>query len=301
MSYILRLDVIDWAPEVPITDDEALEAHRAYRALHAAFALEETYDLLVSNFLELDQEALCAASNYVDRTYEEFFEERARANRRIVNLLTAARLYLDHAPQRLSECASNPEDAKGEFKKAAASQFDSRFSYRFMEALRNHVQHSSLAVHVVRYNTQRTGTKAASIYETRLSMISKREFFEENKKFGKKILAEMPATVELLQASREYLEGLSAVHDKIREIINAPTLEARGVFQRLIQIYASVNEGETLGLSVMDISGNERKKVTPVFLDWDDVRLKLVVRNTTLTKLGSRVAASHLDIPWRPD
>jgi len=64
---------------------------------------------------------------------------------------------------------------------------------------------------------------------------------------------------------------------------------------------ASVNEGETLGLSVMDISGNERKKVTPVFLDWDDVRLKLVVRNTTLTKLGSRVAASHLDIPWRPD
>jgi len=149
MGYILRLDVIDWAPEVPITDEEALEAHRAYRALQAAFALEETYDLLVSNFLELDQEALCAASNYVDRTYEEFFEERARANRRIVNLLTAARLYLDHAPQRLSECASNPEDANGEFKKSAARQFDSNFSYRFMEALRNHVQHSSLAVHVV--------------------------------------------------------------------------------------------------------------------------------------------------------
>lgn len=143
--------------------------------------------------------------------------------------------------------------------------------------------------------------KAASIYETRLSMISKREFFEENKKFGIKILAEMPATVELLQASREYLEGLSAVHDKTREIINTPTLEARGVFQRLVQIYASVNEGETLGLSVIDISGNERKKVTPVFLDWDDVRLKLVARNTTLTKLGSRVAASRLDIPWKPD
>jgi hypothetical protein len=132
-------------------------------------------------------------------------------------------------------------------------------------------------------------------------MISKREFFEENKQFGKRILAEIPATVELLQASREYLEGLSAVHDKIREIINTPTLEAREVFQRLIQIYASVNEGETLGLSVIDISGNERKKVTPVFLEWDDVRLKLVARNTTLTKLGTRVAASRLDIPWKPD
>lgn len=96
----------------------------------------------MSNFLELNQEALSAAARYVvqdSRTHEEFFEERTRANRRIVNLLTAARIYLDHAPQLLAECACNPEDAKEEFKKAAASQFNSRLSYRFMEAFCNHV------------------------------------------------------------------------------------------------------------------------------------------------------------------
>lgn len=304
MTHILRLDIIDWAPEVPITDEEALEARRAYRALQAAFALEETYDLLVSNFLELDQEALCAAARYVvqdNRTYEEFFEERARANRRIVNLLTAARLYLDHAPQHLAECACNPDDAKEEFKKAATSQFDSRFSYRFMEALRNHVQHSGLAVHVVSHNSQWSGMKPDVINETRLSLISKKELLEENKEFRKKTLAEMPATVELLQASREYLEGLGAVHGKIREIINTPALDARRVFHRLLEVYASANEGKTLGLSVINVSGNTRKKVTPIFLDWDDVRLKLATRNTTLANLGSRVAASRLGIPWRPD
>jgi hypothetical protein len=195
MTYVLRLAVINRVPEVPITEEQAMDARRAHRALNAAFALEETYDLLVSNFLELDQESLCDAARYFvqeSRNYEEFFEERARAIRRIVNLLTAARLYLDHVPQHLSECASNPEDAVGEFKKATAIQFDSRYSYRFMEALRNHVQHSGLAVHVVSHTSQWSGKEPDVINETRLSLISKREYFAENRKFHRKTLAEMP-------------------------------------------------------------------------------------------------------------
>ncbi len=54
MSYILQLAVINRVPEVPITEEHVAEARRARTVLNAAFALEETYDLLVSNFLELD-------------------------------------------------------------------------------------------------------------------------------------------------------------------------------------------------------------------------------------------------------
>lgn len=304
MNYVLRLDVIHRAPEVPITEEEALGARKARKVLNTAFALEEAYDLLVSNFLELDQDALCEAARYVvqdSRRYEEWFEQRARANRRVVNLLTAARLYLDHVPQHLSECVSNTNDAVREFKQATAAQYDSRFSYRFMEALRNHVQHSGLAVDIVEHNSQWSGKEPEVINETRISLFSKREHLEENRKFHKKTLKEMPPRVELLQASREYLEGLGAVHGTVRKIINPPALEARRVFQGLIDGYASVNDGHTLGLSIMRVDGNEQEKVIPVFLEWDDVRLKLVERNTTLVNLSSRVAASRLGIPWRPD
>jgi hypothetical protein len=304
MSYVLRLAVHDRVPEVPITEEQAAEARRARRTLDAAFALEETYDLLVSNFLELDQEALCAAARRVvrdSRTYEEFFEERACPNRRIVNLLTSARLYLDHVPQHLAECTNTPDNALEEFRKITAIQYDSRFSYRFMEALRNHVQHSGLAVHVVSHNSQWSGRDHGAVYETRLSLFSKKEHFEENKKFHKKTLAEMPDSVELLHASREYLEGLGTVHDRVRMMIETAALEARWFLQGLIESYASVNDGGTLGLSVMRVQGNKREKVTPVFLQWDDVRLGLITRNTTLSNLSSRVATSRLGILWRPD
>jgi hypothetical protein len=230
MSYILRLDVIGQAPEVPITEQQVAEARQSRTVLSKAFALEETYDLLVSNFLELDQEALCVAAKHViqdNRNYEGFFEERSRLNRRVVNLLTAARLYLDHAPQHLLKCSARPEEAVEAFKNATSEQYDSRFSYRFMEKLRNHVQHSGLAVHVVSYNSQWAGKEPEVVNETRLSLFSTKDLLAENKEFHRKTLAEMPPSVELLQACREYLEGLGKVHALVRELIATRALEAR--------------------------------------------------------------------------
>jgi len=69
----------------------------------------------------------------------------------------------------------------------------------------------------------------------------------------------------------------------------------------MIDSYASVNGGITLGLSVMRAHYSKREKIVPIFLEWDDVRLRLVERNTTLTDLGSRVATSRLGIPWTQD
>jgi hypothetical protein len=305
MSYLLRLDVIAPVAEVPITEEQALEASRAHSALKAAFALEETYDLLVANFLELDQEALCSAARYVvqdSRTYEEFFEQRALPNRRIVNLLSAARLYLDSVPQNLPDCVSNSNDAVEAFRKATSAQFDSRFSYRFMEALRNYVQHNGLAVHALSHISQWSGKEPDLVNETRLSLFSNKKHFEENNKFKKKALAEMPESVELLQASREYLEGLGTVHDTVRGLISTTAHEARTVIQNLIDSYALANDGHTLGLFVMRVHASGLEKVTPVILEWDDVRMKLAARNTRLSNLGSRVAASRLvGIPWVPE
>lgn len=304
MSYVLRLDVICSVAEVPITEEQALEASRAHSVLNAAFALEKTYDLLVANFLELDQEALCSAARYVvqnSQSYEEFFEQRALPNRRIVNLLTAARLYLDSVPQHLSECVNNPNDAVKEFRKATAEQYDSRFSYRFMEALRNHVQHSGMAVHSISYTSQWSGKEPEDINETRLCLFSRIKHLAENDKFKRTVLAEMPDSVELLQSSREYLEGLGAIHDKVRGLIRGATHKARKVSQNLMDTYSSANEGHTLGLTVMRVHASGLEKVTPVSLEWDDVRFKLAQRNTRLSNLSRRVAASRIvGVPNRP-
>lgn len=168
MNLVLRLAVLESTPEITITEEQFHAARKSRLALNAAFALEETYDLLLSNFLELEQDALCAAASSVVRdihSYEDLFEVRSNSNRRAVNLLSAARLYLDHAPQHLADCARDVDVSRKLFKQATAKQYDAQFSYRFMEALRNHVQHSGLAIHVVRHASRWTGVEPANVLE----------------------------------------------------------------------------------------------------------------------------------------
>lgn len=300
MNIVLCLAVLESTPEIPITQEQFHEAQKSRTALNAAFALEETYDLLISNFLELEQDALCAAASSVVRnihSYEDLFDVRSNSNRRVVNLLSAARLYLDHAPQHLADCAFDVEASRKLFRQATSEQYDAQFSYRFMEALRNHVQHSGLAVHVVRHASQWTGVEPANVLETRLELVTEKKFLQENSKFHKKTLAEMPDSVEIIQASREYLQGLGRVHTQVRAILDQVVPNARRTLQQLIDTYAPRNNGSTLGLSVMQIDGKERKPLLPIFLNWDDVRLKLRTRNGSLGNLSRRFATGHRSLP----
>lgn len=302
MNLVLCLAVLESTPEISITEEQFHAARKARAALNAAFALEETYDLLLSNFLELERDILCAAASSVVRdihSYEDLFEVRSNSNRRVVNLLSAARLYLDHAPQHLADCTYDAKASKIIFKKATSEQYDSQFSYRFMEALRNHVQHSGLAVHLVRHASRWTGMEPDTVLETRLELVTEKKFLQEDSQFHKKILAEMPKDVEIIQASREYLQGLGQIHTQVRTLLDQIVPSARQTLQQLIDTYASFNNGGTLGLSVMQIDGEERKPLLPIFLNWDDVRLKLKARNSTLRNLGRRVATGHLGLPMK--
>lgn len=92
MSPYIRKNVLGHVPELPISDAQFDAVSQAHFVLAAAFALEESYDLLIGNYVEVEQELLTAtASNAVRdlNEYNDFFELRSTINRRVVNLLTA--------------------------------------------------------------------------------------------------------------------------------------------------------------------------------------------------------------------
>lgn len=297
--YVLSQNFLAPTPEIPMTEAQVNEAREARVILIAALALEETYDVLLSNFLELEQEALCAAAASVVRnvrSYGDLLDVRSTANRRVVNLLTAARMYLDHAPQQLAVCLSDTT-AKEIFKPLCSQQYDSELSYRFMDALRNHVQHSGLAVHTMKHASRWTGADPDIFLEIRLELFSEKKYLAENPKFHKKTLAALPDEIELIQASRQYLQGLDQIHGQVRSLISEPVAQARAVLQKLIDTYSAANEGKTIGLSVLQVFGEERRLLMPVLLNWDDQRLKLAAQNTTLGNLSRRAATGHLGVP----
>ena len=95
---------IDSNPDFPLTEGEFQSLKHAKNCLNAAMALEENFDLLINNYRDLELEAISASVN--DMTtgmpdYDDFFEVRTRLNRRVINLLSATRMYMDQCPQLL--------------------------------------------------------------------------------------------------------------------------------------------------------------------------------------------------------
>jgi hypothetical protein len=180
MDYALQALVLQSTPRIPLTAEEFEELRCARMAMTAAFTLEEIYDLVLANFNELEVSVLHAAVSEMTRweeDYQDYFEIRSGFNRRTLNLLSATRLYLDQFPQWLREVGADPEPIR----KLTNELYDSHFEYRFMEALRNHVQHVGLAVHGVNMGSKWLPTGQREHLEFSVSPYTSRSSLEADK------------------------------------------------------------------------------------------------------------------------
>lgn len=157
---------------------------KSRKVLSGALALEEKFDLLVSNYLDLESECLNCALKRVthnEQSYEFNSKAMLTINRRTVNLLTSARLYLDHLPQNVKFCVSDNKFINT-FK---SRQHDNSFSYRFMEALRNYVQHCGLGIHLITTGSKILSSKKEGEVEFSFSAFSCKRNLQESGNFKK--------------------------------------------------------------------------------------------------------------------
>jgi hypothetical protein len=153
MDYYLQPAFLAPPPSMEITEGEYQDLLSSRIVLNAAFSLEENYDLLIGNYLELENSALALATTTMVRQsheYHDMFELTSELNRRAVNFLSSARLFVDQILQRVRACGGERSGIEKHFNK----EYDDAFEYRFMEALRNHVQHSGSAVHGLSFGGQ---------------------------------------------------------------------------------------------------------------------------------------------------
>ena len=289
MTPYIRQNILGNAPELPINEEQFEELAEARIVLTAAFGLEESYDLLIGNYVEVEKELLVAAASEAVRDrneYQDFFELRSTINRRIVNLLTTTRLYLDQAPQRLKNCATDPEKARTEFKLRTNEHYDGFFSYRFLEALRNHVQHCGLAVHRLSHKSKWIGEGVERAMEISIKPYAEKIFLAADGGFKSGILEEMPEEVVLTLAAREYLQCIGNLHTLVRSHVADRVSKSRKLISAQITRYANENDGATIGLTAYRINSLGKQETLPLFLNWDDVREKLVLRNSGLVGLG---------------
>jgi hypothetical protein len=259
--------------------------------LAAAFEIEENFDLLVGNYLELEQSALNIAAEAVAKRHQDYtdiFSIRADVNRRVINFLSTARLYLDQLPQKTKRCGCDFSNIKNMIN----THYDSRFEYRFMEGLRNHVQHSGTAVHRFTLQSRWIPPDQREREEYSYSVFAERGFLEQDQAFKKSLLKECPERIDLLMATRVYLEALGTVQLAVRDHVAEPVAIARRRTEEAIMLYEEFSGTSSRGLCAFYRSENEESFV-PIIVEWDDVRHKLALRTSSFANLSVRYVTSR--------
>lgn len=296
MRHIIRKAVLASVPELEISAEEFSLLQMARRVLSSAFSVEEKYEILVANFLALETQLLDIAATNVVRnklTYSEFFETRSALNVRMVNLLTAARLYLDQLPQDIADCLPSNDTAPSLVKDKCSQEYDQHFEYRFMEALRNHAQHRGIPIHFVSQGSRWTSHDERGRMEFTVDIVAQRGYLEEDEKFKKLILEEISGDVDLMAACRRYIESLSAINQFARDLIAESVRAARQTIEGTHKRYSELYSESLIGLSASAIEDGRETLSVPLLLDWDDVRLELQKRNSQLVNLRKRYVSGR--------
>lgn len=296
MKYLVTILTTGNNPELVINESKFEQLKKAKECLSEILSFEEKYELLLSNYMELEKECLLISAQkmvYEDNEYMNFFDIKLLFNQRIVNLLTTSRLYIDQLSQHIKACNLDI-DIKSFF----SYEYDNNFEYRFMEALRNYVQHRGLAVHFTSIGSNWTSLDDDGEIQFKTRVYTKKDEVEKDSAFKKSVAKEMPDKVDIIYASRSYIESISKVHCNIRKILSDVAISSRQIVEEIIHEYEKTSNGKSIGLGIVCLENNGKyDEILDKFyitLEWDNIRIKLERKNQSLVNLRKRFVSSSI-------
>jgi hypothetical protein len=212
-----------------IDEHEYKELKAASEALAEVLFIEEKFDIVVENAFELEVEMLRSAQKFLMFADTDNAREQLILNRRFVNLLTACRLYFDHTERHLSALFGKDSVEFEDIRKRRSEEYDRHFGFRFMEALRNFVQHRGypIAELLDSIGLANSTEQDANIPpdeappgRCNVAPIVLAKELKKDGSFKRNILKEVeamkPAAVNLKSVTREYVEGIWRIHEVTR-------------------------------------------------------------------------------------
>jgi hypothetical protein len=227
MRYSITTFVSDSLGFIEIDEAEYNLIKNARENLFEDLFLEEKLDLVIENFYEYEADLLsmaCRMVIYRDDNYFSMSRERNLVSRRIVNLLTAAKMYLDQCVQHVENIYGSDSTNLKLLNKEIHFQYDQSLGFRVMGALRNHVQHHGFPIHSVKFSYEWIGDGDDSQMLNRVIPLIRISALENDDKFKKSVLRELKDNqtqdlIDIRPLIREYVEGIGKIHEKVRELI----------------------------------------------------------------------------------
>ena len=248
MNYRVTCFSKDGAQSSSISRSDFEEARRKKYVVVELLGLEERFNILLENYAEFERELLdltLANALSFGGKWNDFANALHTVNRRLVNLLTTCKLYLDQLHHALSDLVGKEHNVATSVRQKCSEEYDGRFGYRVMEALRNHVQHRSLAVHKIKYGGKWLEDRSARQHRTTIFVEPHR--LADDPKFKKQVLLEIQQSSERLELKtlvRDYLTGIISLHQYVRERLADLSETWDEEYNRLIASYQTDGEPE---------------------------------------------------------
>jgi len=183
---------------------------------------------------------------------------------------------------------------KDEVKQLLATEYDNNPEYRFMEALRNHTQHHGTPVHWIQFNSFSDESKGPRKLIYSMEIASQKIYLAADNDFKKLVLNEIPDEIDLKASTRVYVECISRVHKQARDLVKKRLDDSRVTIEQAFSSYAQVYNEKILGLNALCLDGQQVIENHTILLKWDDVRLRLVQRNSELINLRDRHVTNEI-------
>jgi len=231
---------------VAIEEASFLEVKKAKDVCFIALGLEEKLKLVIENFKEWEMEMLGIAQSYLlwRRSNYDSMEHRLSLDRRLSNVLTSFRLYIDQTDRNISEIFGRSSEQLEHVKTFKNSLYDKYFGYRFFEAMRNLVQHCALPVQLITY-TEKRDSQGEDNYNITIVPKMTLNDFDGVDSFKKSILEEVKSKggkIDLRHPAREYLFCLVLLHKELRASLALAFEPARKVYMEAVTQYSKAGD-----------------------------------------------------------
>ena len=151
--------------------------------------------------------------------YGRFQTERSLINRRLLNLLSSTRGYIDQMSRIAGNLEAKTSKSTIGIKTKFSERYDLSLGYRVMEALRNYTQHCGLPIDFLTYHSKRVAGNDRTQLRFYVAIHASRSELAKDGKFKKKVLKELEShgdSIDLKLMLRDYVADLAVVHEWFR-------------------------------------------------------------------------------------
>lgn len=276
---------------------------QSYESLYLITGIEEKWDMLIENFFDYEyarieitlRDALTSRFSTAD-----FFCINRTIGRKLLNLLSSARLYIDYQHSKLNKV---DREISSHLKKLKNDIYDAEPDYRLMYAIRNVLQHQEIPIGVSRRMKRvEDGNNIKIQYSTGPLLILEYIMYDKtlNKIIKDDLKNEKNTKKPITAVVQHYMELMWRIHSEFRNSTSDIRKESEQILEHYLKhLYdpdsIQSDQGQRTAIVLKNgVNNTSDKDNINEFADTLVINLHYMVeKNTSLENIENRIVSNE--------